>query len=140
MMNRPRPLSPINMALKILVITCPPSFVMIGQRLWELWPIISKPRPGSFIKEICLFILQSRILKLVLIESIFQKFYSFYCFSHYPNLQNSSQADLYGPRGFFVEHIELDCVKYQVNQNHSVRGVAFQIIHFQTLITAPPSG
>ena len=25
--------------------TYPPSFVMIGQRMWKLWPIISKPRP-----------------------------------------------------------------------------------------------
>ena len=31
--------------LPVLLRTFPPSFVMIGQRVWELWPIISKPRP-----------------------------------------------------------------------------------------------
>ena len=43
--------------------------------------------------------------------------------------------------GFFVEHMELDLiVKFQVNQTYGVRGVAFSKMHFQSLITAPPSG
>ena len=36
-------------------------------------------------------------------------------------------VDVYGPRGFSVEHIEQDlCEKFQVNQTHCVRVVAFQ--------------
>ena len=31
--------------LPIPLSTYPPDFVMIGQRMWELWPITSKPRP-----------------------------------------------------------------------------------------------
>ena len=50
--------------------------------------------------------------------------------------KKSSQADLYGPRGFFVEHIELDlCVKFQGNQTYSLRGVAFPKTHFQAIPT-----
>lgn len=45
--------------------------------------------------------------------------------------KKSSQAELNGPWGFFVEHIELDlCVKFQVNQTYGVRGVASQKSHF----------
>ena len=65
----------------------PPSFVMTGQRVWELWPIIHKPRLLKFVVEMCLPLPRSGIPNLVLIESIFQKFYSFYCFSHYANWQ-----------------------------------------------------
>ena len=33
--------------------------------------------------------------------------------------KKSSQVDFYGPRGFFLEHIELDfCVKFKVNQTY----------------------
>ena len=31
--------------LPVLSWTYPPSFVMMGQRVWESWPIMSKPRP-----------------------------------------------------------------------------------------------
>ena len=41
--------------------TYPPSFVMMGQRVWELWPIISKPCPLQ--KYICLLIPWHHILK-----------------------------------------------------------------------------
>ena len=45
--------------------------------------------------------------------------------------KKSSHADIYGPRGFFVDHMELDlCVKFQVNQTYGVRGVAFPKTHF----------
>ena len=38
----------------------------------------------------------------------------------------SGEAELYGPKGFFVEHIELElCVKSQVNQICGVRGMAY---------------
>ena len=41
--------------------------------------------------------------------------------------KKSSQADFYGPRGFFVEHIELDlCVKFQVIQTNAVRDLRCQ--------------
>ena len=45
--------------------------------------------------------------------------------------KKSIMTDFNGPRGFFVEHIELDlCVKFQVNRTYGVRGVAFQKSHF----------
>ena len=59
----------------VLLWIYPPSFVMIGHRVWELWPIFSKPRPlrkyigpwrlcffdqsGSFITEIVFSFLEA---------------------------------------------------------------------------------
>ena len=49
-------------------------------------------------------------------------------------------ADLYGTRGFFVEHIELDLgVKFQVSQTYSVSGLALPKGNFLALITVSPS-
>lgn len=40
-------------------------------------------------------------------------------------------VDFYGPRGFSVEQIEPHlCVKFQVKQTYSVRGVAFPKLNF----------
>ena len=34
---------------------------------------------------------------------------------------------VYGPRGFFIEHIELDlCEEFHVNRTHRVGGMAFK--------------
>ena len=69
---------------------------------------------------------RSHIPNLVLIDSIFQKFYSFKCFYIMQISKISGEAELYGPKGFFVEHIELElCVKSQVNQICGVRGMAY---------------
>ena len=59
----------------------PPGFVMIGQRVSELWPIISKP----FCKNTWVPSQNLALPNLVWRESIFQKLILFYCFSHYAN-------------------------------------------------------
>ena len=64
----------------------------------------------------------------MLMESIFQKFYSFYYFSHYANLSRQS----YMVQLAFL-YMELDlCVKLQVNQTYGERGVSFPKMHFQS--------
>lgn len=53
-------------------------------------------------------------------------------------LKKSIYGDFYGPRGLFVEHIQVDlCEKFQVNQTYSVTFLKWL---FWALITAPPSG
>lgn len=48
--------------------------------------------------------------------------------------------DFYVSRDFSVEHTEMDfCIKFQVNQCCSGKGMAFQKLPFWALITAPPS-
>lgn len=66
---------------------------------------------------------------------------SYYVFDIMQISKKSIRADFYGPGVFLVEHIKLDmCVKFQVNRTNGLRGVAFPILCFWPLATAPPCG
>ncbi len=79
----------------------------------------------SFVIEMWISVPQGCTPTLVLIESKFKKVYSYCC-------KKAIMAELYGPWGFFVEHIEVDmCAGFQVNWSHVWGAWPFQNCFFE---------